>query len=201
MRHQRERFPDQLLLLTQLELSALQQAHQPEQAYALLEQSVDAHPEHDGLRYLRAMQRMTQGNNSEALSDLKLLAEHQPGNAIFLNAYGYMLADQQHDYAQALPLLRKAIALAPDNAEIQDSLGWTLYGMKHYDEARQWLAHAYSALPTLDVARHYLCVLIAQNDTALAEQTLHHLYESSTLTPAMRAQLSQQFPMRHEQAK
>ena len=201
MRHQRERFPDQLLLLTQLELSALQQAHQPEQAYALLEQSVDAHPEHDGLRYLRAMQRITQGHYPEALSDLKQLAERQPGNAIFLNAYGYMLADQQHDYAQALPLLRKAIALAPDNAEIQDSLGWTLYGMKRYDEARQWLAHAYSALPTLDVARHYLYVLIAQNDMALAEQTLHHLYESSTLTPAMRAQLSQQFPMRHEQAK
>ena len=197
MRHQRERFPDQLLLLTQLELSALQQAHQTEQAYALLEHSVDAHPEHDGLRYLRAMQRMTQEKYPEALSDLKLLTEHQPSNAIFLNAYGYMLADQQHDYAQALPLLRKAIAIAPDNAEIQDSLGWTLYNMKHYDEARQWLAHAYSALPTVDVARHYLHVLIAQNDMVLAQQILHHLYESSTLTPTLRAQLIQQFPMLH----
>ncbi|BBG30903.1 tetratricopeptide repeat protein [Zymobacter palmae] len=194
MRHQRERFPDQLLLLVQLEFSALQQAQQPEQASALLEQIVDAYPEHDGLRYLRAMQRMAQQQIPQALSDLQLLVEHQPHNPIFLNAYGYMLADQKQDYAQAVPLLRRAITLAPDNAEIQDSLGWALYGQGQYDEARQWLARAYNALPSPEVARHYLQALMATHNEAEAQRILGQLYRSSSLDQAARSALLQQFP-------
>lgn len=191
---QRERFPDQLLLMVQLELTALQQAQQQEQASALLEQVVDAHPEHDGLRYLRAMQRMTQQNTQAALDDLQLLIAHQPNNPIFLNAYGYMLADERHDYDQAMPLLRRAITLAPDNAEVQDSLGWALYGQGQYVEARQWLARAHAALPSLDVTRHYLQALLATHDETLAQHVLDHFCRSSPLDEATRTALQQQFP-------
>lgn len=194
MHQQRERYPEQLLLLVQLELSALQQAQHPEQANALLEHIVDTHPEHDGLRYLRAMQRMTEERVPGALSDLRLLVERQPNNPIFLNAYGYMLADQQQQPVEALPLLRRAIALAPDNAEIQDSLGWTLYGMGQHEEACQWLARAYNTLPTVDIARHYLQSLVAMHDEVQAQHLFDELYRSPAIDPPMRAHLRQQFP-------
>lgn len=194
MRQQRERYPEQLLLLVQLELSALHQGQHPEQANALLEYIVDAHPEHDGLRYLRAMQRMTEAHFPGALSDLRLLVEHQPNNPIFLNAYGYMLADQQQQPTKALPLLRRAVALAPDNAEIQDSLGWTLYGMGQYNEANQWLARAYNTLPTVDIARHYLQSLMTIHDETQAQQLFDELYRSPAIDPPLRAHLRQQFP-------
>ena len=195
MRGQRERFPDQALLLVQLELSALQQAHQFDKANELLEQVVDDHPEHDGLRYLRAMQRMTRQQIPEALDDLSLLVQHQPNNPIFLNAYGYALTDQKQDYANALPILQKAAALAPDNAEIQDSLGWTLHGLGRDSEGKQWLARAYDQLPSFEVTEHYLQVLIATHDEALAQQVLDHLYQSTPLDQATRTVLRHRFPM------
>ena len=194
MSAQRKRFPDQILLLVQLELSALQQAHQTARATELLEQIVNEHPEHDGLRYLRAMQRMALHQTLAALEDLQQLSQHQPDNPIFLNAYGYMLADERQDYAQALPLLQKANALAPNNAEIQDSLGWTLYGLKQYEQACQWLEKAYTALPSTDISLHYLHVLMAVHDEHRAQQVLDYLYQSTALDQSTRDMLRTQYP-------
>lgn len=193
MRTQRERFPDQLLLLVQLELGALQQGHQEESARRLLEKTVDAHPEHDGLRYLRAMQRVQRHETNDALKDLDVLVRHQPNNPIFLNAYGYTLTDLAQRYDQALPVLRKAIALAPGNAEIEDSLGWTLQQLGQHQEAEQWLKQAYAGLPSLEIAEHYLLALSATGNMASARELLATLLRSPKLGASAHTALRQRF--------
>lgn len=90
------------------------------------------------------------GNYEEAQSKfLKGLAE-QPEDAETLNYLGYMWAERGERLDQASEWIEKAIALAPENAAIQDSMGWVLFRQGHPDQALPFLLRAKAGLKMPD---------------------------------------------------
>jgi tetratricopeptide (TPR) repeat protein len=67
------------------------------------------------------------GNHSAALTHFRKVAENQPDNAIALNNVAYLLAETGGQVDEALKYAQKAQELAPDNPDVQDTLGWVLY--------------------------------------------------------------------------
>jgi Flp pilus assembly protein TadD len=59
------------------------------------------------------------------------------------NALGYSLADRNVRLAEAKTLIEKAVELAPDDAYIQDSLGWVEFRMGNGSRALNILQAAY----------------------------------------------------------
>ena len=55
---------------------------------------------------------------------------------------------------EALELIKKAIALMPDDPQIIDSLGWVYYRMGDMDKALEHLREAYAAKPDVEIAAH-----------------------------------------------
>lgn len=68
--------------------------------------------------------------------------ELDPGNALTLNYYGYMLADKTPRFAEALKLIRKAVELDPMNGAYLDSLGWCYFRMGDFELAEESLRKA-----------------------------------------------------------
>jgi tetratricopeptide (TPR) repeat protein len=71
-----------------------------------------------------------------------------------MNALGYTLADRTDQQAEALELIRKALALKPDEPAILDSLGWVQYRLGHLDTAIEQLRNAYGKQPDAEIAAH-----------------------------------------------
>ena len=70
------------------------------------------------------------------------------------NALGYSLADRAIRLDEARQLITKALALAPNDPYIQDSLGWVAFRQGQHQEALQILQAAYKAKPDAEIAAH-----------------------------------------------
>jgi tetratricopeptide (TPR) repeat protein len=70
------------------------------------------------------------------------------------NALGYMLADRNVRLKEAHELISKAVALAPDDAYILDSMGWVEFRMGQLDKAEEILRRAYGIKPDSEIAAH-----------------------------------------------
>jgi tetratricopeptide (TPR) repeat protein len=83
-------------------------------------------------------------------------------NPQILNALGYSYAEAGLELHRALSLTKQAVRLAPDSAEIVDSLGWTYYKLGRYEEAEKHLKQAVALSPDLPELRYHLGVLYAR---------------------------------------
>lgn len=116
-----------------------------------------------------ALERQPQ--NTELLTELSLVCEKlkrfdemetvlrqlmalSPEEAHAFNALGYSLADRNVRLDEALQLIEKAVQLAPNDAYIQDSLGWVKFRMGRWPEALAILQAAYKAKPDAEIAAH-----------------------------------------------
>jgi tetratricopeptide (TPR) repeat protein len=89
-----------------------------------------------------------------ALADLELAVRIAPDDAVVLNAYGYILANRTHQSRAAWIHVRRALELAPHNPPILDSVGWALFRLGRYEEARSYLEEAYALLQDPELASH-----------------------------------------------
>ena len=93
----------------------------------------------------------------KAVDELETLLKRDPDNPSYNNDLGYVLADHDRKLPEAEKLIRKAIDLDRaerkkkadskpednrDNAAYLDSLGWVLFKMKKYDDAKKYLQQA-----------------------------------------------------------
>ena len=99
------------------------------------------------LYYLRGMSYEQLGQWDKAEADLKAALAFQPDHPFVLNYLGYAWADQGVNLTQSLDMIRKAVALRPEDGYITDSLGWVLYRMGQYNEAVPHLERAVELLP------------------------------------------------------
>ncbi len=192
MNRLRNRFPEQAPGLYLLQTQTLSQHQYLNHAEALLNEALNAHPNHSDLRYGRAM-LYDQRNNFEATErDLKAILKYVPNNATALNALGYILAERGERLEEAEQLILQALELAPNEPAILDSMGWVLYRQGKPERALGYLERAFRLFPDQEVAAHLgevLWVLGAGEKARQVWQQGLELDPGSELIPATKARL------------
>lgn len=140
------------LLLAEVQL--LREAKAKEEAYRLLSTAIQKNPDTPELLYDRAMIAESLNKLDVLESDLRKVILLKPDHAHALNALGYTLADRTTRYAEAEDLIQRALKLAPDDAYIQDSLGWLKYKKGKKEEAIAILQAAYRIRSDPEIAAH-----------------------------------------------
>jgi len=151
-----------LKLLAEAQL--LRDNRQPQQAYDLLSGALQQTPDEETLLYdtAPAAERVGQFDAMERL--LRRLIELKPEAAQAYNALGYSLADRNLRLPEARALIDKAVQLAPDDAYIQDSLGWVQFRQGNLRQARKTLEAAFKKRPDAGIAAHRDEVLWSQGE-------------------------------------
>ncbi len=111
----------------------------------------------------------------EAADQFQAVLEIQPENSTAMNYLGYMWADNGENLEQALELVRRAVALEPDNGAYVDSLGWALFRLGEFEEARRHLERANQLAPEdSTILEHLGDVYVALGDTGRAREAYEH---------------------------
>jgi tetratricopeptide (TPR) repeat protein len=118
-------------------------------------QALTEFPLDQRLLYARALARVAADDLVGAEADLRRILSVDPDNSQALNALGYTLADRTDRQAEALGYIERALALAPEESAILDSMGWVLYRLGRTEEALEYLTRAYERATDAEIAAHY----------------------------------------------
>lgn len=165
-------YPQQAAQSYLVEAGLLRWLEQPQEALALYEQALAQYPDHAELRYARALTAATMGDVDTAEQDLRQLLTQAPDDPQYLNALGYTLVDRTTRYQEGYELVERAYALRPDDPAIMDSMGWALFRLQRFDQARVLLEQAYAASPDGEIAAHLAEVLWQLGERQQARQIL-----------------------------
>ena len=146
--------PETHIQLILAEAQLLRDTKLHEEAYRLLTDAIAKNADVSDLLYDRAMvaEKINKLDSMEA--DLRRVIELKPDHAHAYNALGYTFAERNHRLAEAAVLVQKAVSLAPNDAFIQDSLGWVQFRQGKLDDALQTLTVAYARRPDPEIAAH-----------------------------------------------
>jgi len=152
-----------------LEAEAIANAGHLERASQVLDSVLERHPDDVDLLFARTLLSDQLADISQVEADLRHILTLEPDSARALNHLGYTLTLHTDRYEEALDLIEQAIALAPEDPAIIDSLGWVQYKLGRHEEALVNLARAYEAFPDHEVAAHLGEVLwvMGEEDAAL----------------------------------
>jgi len=152
-------------------------------------------PDNRQLRFARAAALERLGRSDDAAAIFRGLLEQEPDDAEAANYLGYMWADLGIHLDEALPLIRHAVELEPDNPAYLDSLGWVQFRLGHLDEAERWLRQAVDGSPSDGtVLAHLGEVLAALGKTAEARTSLERALTLSPENPDHVRQLLADLP-------
>jgi len=133
------------------------QRGQPQDAVKVLEGWIASHANDNAAAMLLASMRLESGDKAGARSAYEALLARQVDNAVVLNNLAWLYFDAKDARAEAMA--RKALAAAPKNTAIHDTLGWIL---AHSDtpgaagEAVELLQIAVNAEPDDPTLRYHL---------------------------------------------
>lgn len=130
-----------------------QRAERYDDAIPVLARLVDLDPEDLESRFWLASAYERAARYAEAEEGFEGILAADPEFAPALNYLGYMWAERGVRLGEALELVRRAVALEPDNAAYVDSLGWAHFQLGDYEEAREHLERA-AALEGEDATIH-----------------------------------------------
>ena len=145
---------EQRVQLYVAEAALLREAKRPEEAFDLLESRLAEQPEQPDLMYETAL--MAERLNKIELMEIRLrrLIELRPDNPQAYNALGYAYADRNERLPEARQLIEKALALAPDDGFILDSMGWVLFRQGDLAGALAYLERSYAKREDPEIAAH-----------------------------------------------
>jgi tetratricopeptide (TPR) repeat protein len=161
---------DQRLERTQAEAQLLRDAGDYAGAYAILNLALSNNPDSAELLYDVAMVAEKLDRLDEVETRLMHLIDLKPDNAQALNALGYTLVDRTARTAEGMKLIEKALALAPADPFILDSMGWAQYRMGNLDDSEKFLRRALADRPDPEVAAHLGEVLWAKGERDRAKE-------------------------------
>ena len=114
-----------------------------------------------------AYERSDQWNKAE--TDLVNSLSISPNDAYLINYLAYSWLEKSTNTEKSLNMLKKANALRPNDGYITDSLGWALYKLKNYKEAKKYLQLAVTFMASDPVVNdHYADALWMNNNTLQA---------------------------------
>lgn len=112
--------------------------------------------QHWSLLYARgiALERSNQWPRAEA--DFLKALEFEPDQPYVLNYLGYSWVEKRQNLDRAFDMIKKAVALRPNDGYIVDSLGWAYYQLGAYPEAVRELERAVELRPEDPVINDHL---------------------------------------------
>ena len=136
------------------EVALLKEFKQYLPAYELIDQAITQSPTDIELIYEQAMtaEKLDRLDTMEQL--LRRVISLKPDYHAAYNALGYSLADRNVRLPEAKELIQKAVAFAPNDPFIQDSLGWVEFRLGQQAEALRLLDAAFKAKPDAEIAAH-----------------------------------------------
>jgi len=152
----------QNIRLIQAEADLLRESREYLEVFALLSEALKRYPDSPDLLYDRAMAAEKLDRLDVLESDLRRVIQLRPDDAQAYNALGYTLADRTDRLAEAVVLLDKALALAPEDPFILDSVGWAQYRSGNLARAQEFLERAFRVRQDPEIAAHLGEVLWAR---------------------------------------
>jgi tetratricopeptide (TPR) repeat protein len=146
--------PRDIALIARTDAALLFEAKRYPEAEANLAKAVAAFPDDPDLVYDYAMAAEKNGHYDTMEAQLRTLMRTQPDNPQAYNALGYSLVDRNQRLDEAVKLIERAVALAPNDAFIMDSLGWAKFRQGNSAEAAKILKHAYDLQPNAEIGAH-----------------------------------------------
>ncbi len=147
--------PDRVFEMTVTKASLLADSGELDTGLALLAAALDSHPAHPSLQYDRAVMLERAGRVKESVSALEHLLGEREEDPTLLNALGYTLADHGMELSRAEGLIRKSLAIMPDNPAVLDSMGWVRFKRGDSKGAIEHLKRAYSLARDPEIAAHW----------------------------------------------
>ncbi len=152
------------------EAQLLRDSHEYAAAHQLLLEGSARYPDDTELVYDLAMMSEKLGKTEEMEQLLRRVIQAKPDYHHAYNALGYSLADRNIRLPEARQLITQALAFAPDDPFIVDSLAWVEFRSGNTAEAIRLLQGAFQARPDAEIAAHLGEVLwsVGQKDQASA---------------------------------
>jgi Flp pilus assembly protein TadD/Holliday junction resolvase-like predicted endonuclease len=143
-----------------------------QQALRLFESISRPHASMTAVMYTRAMLYERAGQEAEMIKLLRELIAREPSHAHAHNALGYHFADKNIQLGEALSLIEKALALAPNDAHIIDSMGWVQFRLGNLELAEKYLRKAHAKQPDAEISTHLGEVLWVKGQKVEAQSYL-----------------------------
>jgi tetratricopeptide (TPR) repeat protein len=150
------------------EAQLLRDSHDYAAAHQLLLEATARFPNDTELVYDLAMMAEKLGKLDDMEQLLRRVIQAKPDYHHAYNALGYSLADRNIRLEEARRLITQALAFAPDDPFIADSLAWVEFRSGNTAEAIRLLRGAFQARPDAEIAAHLGEVLwsVGQQDQA-----------------------------------
>jgi uncharacterized protein (TIGR03790 family) len=127
------------------------------------------------------------GQYDAAMERYRRILEVQPSQTVALNNLAYSLATRRHMPAEALPLAKRAVAAAPDEPALLDTLGWIQHLAGDDASASKTMAQAVRGGPK--VAEIHLHAAIVFAASAMAADARKELGEAIALDPSLKGRV------------
>ena len=147
--------PDRSFEMTITKAHLLAEHGESDSGIALLASALERHPQHPALQYDRAVLLEKAGKPKESISALERLLTEREDDPTLLNALGYTMADHDIDLPRAETLIRKSLAVMPDNPAVLDSLGWVRFKRGDSKGSLENLERAYQLAHDPEIAAHW----------------------------------------------
>jgi predicted Zn-dependent protease len=182
-------------------VQGLQRAERYAESIPPLQRFLAAKPDATEARFLLGTSQERSGDRDAAVKTFSALIADQPDYHPALNYLGYMWIEKGKNLDKAMDMVRRAVALDPDNGAYIDSLGWGYFQLGRLDEARKSLERAsrlirdptvyehlgdvYAALGKADEARraYHRAMVLQADDPATVERKLSELDHPSQDKP------------------
>jgi len=112
-----------------------------------------------------AYERTDQWNKAE--NDLLNSLSVSPNNAYAINYLAYSWIEKGINIEKSLDMLKKANELRPNDGYIIDSLGWALFKLKNYKEAKKYLQLAVKSMASDPVINDHYADSLWMNNNSL----------------------------------
>ncbi len=175
----------QRIELIQAEANLLRDEKDFQGVYNVLGEALKKYPDAVDLLYDRAMAAERVSKLDVMEQDLRKVIRIKPDYAHAYNALGYILADRTDRLAEAGELLAKALALAPDDGFILDSMGWLYYRKGDLAKAQETLERAYKNRPDAEIAAHLGEVLWVKGAKDEADKLWHASLQNNPQNEAL----------------
>ncbi len=144
------------------EAQLLRDAGKLAEALQLIEDALELYKDNVDLLYELAM--LAEKNQQFDLmeSSLRKVIQLAPDSQHAYNALGYSLADRNLRLQEAHDLIKKALALAPEDPYIMDSMGWVEFRLGRLERAEELLRRAFAIKADPEIAAHLGEVLWAR---------------------------------------